>query len=107
MGSSAHLLPDTHKVALDTPKVDLVTPVAQTLEMVKSELARQKVIRGKKRRASFNQLDEPMNYLEENQEDELSVFTPPLTNTGVHIRQWIEYRSTNQISGESPLEFLI
>ena len=42
-----------------------------------------------------------------NHEDELSVFTPPLTNTGVHTRQWIEYRPTNQISGESPLEFLI
>jgi hypothetical protein len=39
--------------------------------------------------------------------DELSVFTPPLTNTGVNTRQWIEYRPTNQISGESPLEFLI
>ena len=48
-----------------------------------------------------------MNNLEENHEDELSVFTPPLTNTGVHTRQWIEYRPTNQISGESPLEFLI
>lgn len=34
----------------DTPNVKLVTPVAQTLEMAKSELARQKVIRGKKRR---------------------------------------------------------
>jgi hypothetical protein len=29
-----------------------------------------------------------MNHLEENHE--LSVFTPPLTNTGVHARQWIE-----------------
>jgi hypothetical protein len=48
-----------------------------------------------------------MNHLEENHEDELSIFTPPLTNTGVHTRQWIEYRPTNQISGESPLEFLI
>jgi hypothetical protein len=48
-----------------------------------------------------------MNHLEENHEDELSVFTPPLTNTGVHTRQWIEYRPTNQISGEFPLEFLI
>ena len=45
--------------------------------------------------------------MEENHEDELSVFTPPLTNTGVHTRKWIEYRPTNQISGESPLEFLI
>jgi hypothetical protein len=48
-----------------------------------------------------------MNHLEENHEDELSVFKPPVTNTGVHTRQWIEYRPTNQISGESPLEFLI
>ena len=48
-----------------------------------------------------------MNHLEENHEDELSVFTPPLTNTGVNTRQWIEYRPTNQISSESPLEFLI
>jgi hypothetical protein len=43
--------------------------------------------------------------LEENHEDEMSVFT--LTYTDVHTRQWIEYRPTNQISGESPLEFLI
>jgi hypothetical protein len=48
-----------------------------------------------------------MNHLEENHEDELSVFTPPLTNTGVHTRQWIEYRPTNTISGESPWEFPI
>ena len=48
-----------------------------------------------------------MNNLKENHEDELSVFTPPLTNTVVHTRQWIEYRLTNQISAESPLEFLI
>lgn len=37
-----------------TPKVELVTPVAQTLEMAKSEL-KPKVIRGRKR--AFNQLD--------------------------------------------------
>lgn len=48
-----------------------------------------------------------MNHLEENHEDELSVFTPPPINTVVHTKQWIEYRPTNQISGESPLEFLI
>ena len=42
-----------------TPKVELVTPVAQNLEMAKSEVARQKGIRGKKRKLSFNQLDEP------------------------------------------------
>lgn len=44
----------------DTPQVELVTPVAQTLEMAKSELKRekQKVIRGKKRRLSYNQLDQ-------------------------------------------------
>jgi hypothetical protein len=55
----------------------------------------------------FQRTGRTMNHLEENQEDELSVFTPPLTNTGVNTRQWIEYRPTNQISGESPLEFLI
>jgi len=59
VGSYARWRPNTHKVESDTPKVELVTPVAQTLEMAKSELARQKVIRGKKRRGSFNQLDEP------------------------------------------------
>jgi hypothetical protein len=59
VGSGARWRPHTHKVEPDTPKVELVTPVAQTLEMAKSELARQKVIRGKKRRGSFNQLDEP------------------------------------------------
>ena len=58
MGTGARWRSHTHKVELDTPKVELVTPVAQTLEMAKSELARQKVIRGKKRRGSFNQLDE-------------------------------------------------
>ena len=59
MGNGARWRPHTHIVEPDTPKVELVTPVAQTLEMAKSELARQKVIRGKKRRGSFNQLDEP------------------------------------------------
>jgi hypothetical protein len=59
VGSVARWRPHTHKVEPDTPKVELVTPVAQTLEMAKSELARQKAIRGKKRRGSFNQLDEP------------------------------------------------
>lgn len=45
----------------DTPKLELVTPVAQTIEMAKSELKRQgeKFIRGnsKRRRQSYNQLD--------------------------------------------------
>ena len=59
VGSGARWRPHTQKVEPDTPKVELVTPVAQTLEMAKSELARQKVIRGKKRRGTFNQLDEP------------------------------------------------
>jgi len=38
----------------NTPKVELMTPVTQTLEMAKSELAREKVVRGKKRKRSFN-----------------------------------------------------
>ena len=59
VGTGARWRSHTHKVEPDTPKVELVTPVAQTLEMAKSELARQKVIRGKKRRGTFNQLDEP------------------------------------------------
>ena len=46
----------------EVPKVELVTPVAQTIEMAKSELKRdgQKAIRGnaKKRRRSYNQLDQ-------------------------------------------------
>jgi hypothetical protein len=41
--------------------VERLTPVAQTLEMAKSELAREKVIRGKKRKPSFNQLDHISN----------------------------------------------
>ena len=36
----------------------------------------------------FQPTGRTMNHLEENHE--LSVFTPPLTNTGVHARQWIE-----------------
>lgn len=48
-----------------------------------------------------------MNLLEENHDDELSLFTTPPTNTGIQAREWIEYRPTNQVSGESPLEFLI
>jgi hypothetical protein len=59
VGRGARWRPNSHKVDADTPKIELVTPVAQTLEMAKSELARQKIIRGKKRRGSFNQLDEP------------------------------------------------
>lgn len=42
----------------ETPQVQLVTPLAQTLEMAKSELAPPKVIRSRKRRRSFNQLEE-------------------------------------------------
>ena len=56
VGRGARWRPHTHKVEPDTPKVELVT---QILEMAKSELARQKVIRGKKPRGSFNQLGEP------------------------------------------------
>lgn len=52
VGSGARWRPET------TLKVQLVTPVAQTLEMAKSELASPKVIRGRKRRRTFNQLDE-------------------------------------------------
>ena len=55
----------------------------------------------------FQPTGRTMNHLKENHGDELSVFTPPLTNTGVHTRQWIESQPTNQISGESQLEFLI
>ena len=39
----------------------------------------------------FQPTGRTMNHLKENHEDELSVFTPSLTNTGVHTRQWIEY----------------
>jgi hypothetical protein len=59
VGRGARWRPHTHKVEPDTPKVELVTPVAHILEMAKSELARQKVLRGKKPRGSFNQLGEP------------------------------------------------
>ncbi|CAC5392372.1 unnamed protein product [Mytilus coruscus] len=48
-----------------------------------------------------------MNLLEENHDDKLSLFTTPPTNTGIQAREWIEYRPTNQVSGESPLEVLI
>ena len=51
----------------------------------------------------FQPTGRTMHHLEENHEDELSVFTPPLTNTGVHTIQWIEYQPTNQISGKSPV----
>ena len=50
VGSGAGWRHNTHKVEPDIPKVELVTPVAQSLEMATSELARQKAIRGKKRR---------------------------------------------------------
>lgn len=42
----------------EIPKVELVTPVAQGLEMAKSDLKRQKVIRERKRKRSFNQIDQ-------------------------------------------------
>lgn len=48
-----------------------------------------------------------MNHLEENHEDELALFSPPPTNTGIQRREWIEFRPTNQITGEGPLVFLI
>ena len=55
VGSGARWRPHTHKVEPDTPKVG----GADSRDGQKSELARQKVIRGKKRRGSLNQLDEP------------------------------------------------
>ncbi|CAC5360231.1 unnamed protein product [Mytilus coruscus] len=48
-----------------------------------------------------------MNHLEENHEDELSLFSPPPANTGIQRREWIEFRPTNQITGEGPLIFSI
>lgn len=42
----------------ETPKVELVTPVAQTIEMAKSELTAPKVIRKRKRKKSFSELDQ-------------------------------------------------
>lgn len=47
----------------EVPKVELVTPVAQTIEMARSELKREgkKAIRGnaKKRKLSYNELEQP------------------------------------------------
>lgn len=48
-----------------------------------------------------------MYHLEENHDDELSVFTPPPTNIAIHSREWIEYRLINQISEYAALDFLI
>lgn len=48
-----------------------------------------------------------MTHFEENHEDELSLFSPPPANTGIQRREWIEFRPTNQITGDSPLEFTI
>lgn len=48
-----------------------------------------------------------MNHLEENHEDELSLFSPPPANTGIQRREWIEFRPTNQISADAPLDFSI
>ena len=59
VGSGARWRKTTY---MESPKVELVTPVAQAIEMAKSELKRegQKVIRGKtkKSRSSYNQLEE-------------------------------------------------
>lgn len=48
-----------------------------------------------------------MNHLEENHEDELDLFTPPPSNTAIERREWIEYRPTNQITADAPLDFVI
>lgn len=48
-----------------------------------------------------------MNQFEENHDDELSIFTPPPTNTAIQRREWLEFRPINQISEYATLEFLI
>ena len=48
-----------------------------------------------------------MNYLEENHDEELSLFTPPPNNTGIRRKEWVEYRPINQISEYAALEFLV
>ena len=59
VGSGSRWRPSSHQ---QTPKVELVTPVAQAIEMAKSELKRdgKKPIRvkPKKRRMSYNQLEQ-------------------------------------------------
>ncbi|CAC5391533.1 unnamed protein product [Mytilus coruscus] len=46
-------------------------------------------------------------HLEENHDDQLSLFTPPPTNTATQRREWIEYRPNSHINGETPLDFLV
>ena len=48
-----------------------------------------------------------MNHLEENHEDELSLFAPPPINTTIQSRAWIEYRALNQISEYVALDFVV
>ncbi|VDI75191.1 Hypothetical predicted protein [Mytilus galloprovincialis] len=48
-----------------------------------------------------------MNQLEENHGDELSIFTPPPSNTAIQRREFIEYRAISQLSNYADLEFLI
>lgn len=48
-----------------------------------------------------------MDALEENHMDELSLFSPPPANTGIERREWIEFHPTNQVTGDTPVEFTI
>ncbi|VDI15894.1 Hypothetical predicted protein [Mytilus galloprovincialis] len=97
----------------------MVSTVAQTLEMAKSELKRerQKVIRErvKKPRMCYHQLEtycdielsgRMMNQFEENHGDKLYIFTPPPSNTAIQ-REFIIYRAISQLSNYADLEFLL
>lgn len=48
-----------------------------------------------------------MNQIEENHEDELSIFEPLSSHTSIHSREWIESRSINQSTEYPALEFLV
>ena len=48
-----------------------------------------------------------MNYLEENHDDALSIFTQPPSNTAIQRREWFEYRPVNQITDYADLDFFV
>lgn len=48
-----------------------------------------------------------MNQVEENHDDELSIFTQPPSNTAIERREWFEYRPINQITDYSDLDFFV
>ncbi len=100
----------------DKPRIKFVTPVAQAVELAKSELKEEAVASGvyksattkrkynKSGKASAKKRKEEvasgkMTTYNEVHGDNLALFEKPFTETGIQNKEWITYRPINQLTG--------